>query len=93
MLYNAIPRIPYRIQDGDSCRYMNNSPDRDAHFWNQDGCWNHNTVKGEGDNVGYDFPHKKEAIEHIKLLPWRYFLHQNEWMLETAGQHLNSYAQ
>jgi len=48
---------------------MNNSPYRNANFWNQDGCWNYDTVEGKGDNVGYDLPHEEEAIEHIKLLP------------------------
>ena len=66
---NAIPRSSDCVQKSNGCWNMNNSPYRNANFWNQDGCWNYDTVEGKGDNVGYDLPHEEEAIEHIKLLP------------------------
>lgn len=45
-------------------------------FRNQDGQGKYNTVKGEGNHMGYDLPNKEETVNDVHFLPKPYFLQQ-----------------
>lgn len=64
------------IKNGNNRRDINSSPFGNLNFRDQNSCRQHHAVKHKGHNVSYKLPHYKEAVNHMRLLPQRHFLHQ-----------------